>query len=79
MPLQSAPGQIQQLTPPCDEQVPLRFCEQLYVPSLHLAVAAPQGALVGVQLDPGGGAETTDSVTSNRVSAVSVTLRVVVV
>ena len=77
--MQRRPGQIQQLTPPCDEQVPLRFFEQLYVPSLHLAVAVPQAALAGKQLDPGGGAETTDSVKSNRVSAVRVTLRVVVV
>ena len=28
---QIGPGQIQQLTPPCEEHVPLRFCEQLYV------------------------------------------------
>src|SRR5207253_879973 len=59
MPLHNVPGQIQQLTPPCDEHVPLRFCEQLYVWSLQTAVAVPHGAAIGdgtVQIfDPEGG------------------------
>jgi len=59
MPLHNGPGQIQQLTPPCDEHVPLRFCEQLYVLSLQTAVAAPHDAEIGddaVQMfEPGGG------------------------
>jgi len=59
MPLHNVPGQIQQLTPPCEEQVPLRFCEQLYVWSLQTAVAVPHEAEIGddtVQmLELGGG------------------------
>jgi hypothetical protein len=35
---------MKQLTPPCDEHVPLRFCEQLYVWSLQIAVAVPHDA-----------------------------------
>lgn len=58
-PLHSGPGQIQQLTPWCELHVPLRFCEQLKVPSLHRAVAVPQVAANGlatVQIfDPGAG------------------------
>src|SRR2546430_16433517 len=55
----SGPGQMKQLTPPCDEHVPLRFCEQLYVRSLQIAVAVPHEAEMGnvtVQmLEPGVG------------------------
>jgi len=43
----SAPGQMKQLTPPCDEHVPERFCEQLYVWSLQIAVAVPHDAAIG--------------------------------
>ena len=57
--MHSGPGQIQQLTPWCELHVPLRFCEQLKVPSLHRAVAVPQVAANGlatVQIfDPGAG------------------------
>src|SRR4051812_46553458 len=38
MPLHNVPGQTQHFTPPCDEQVPDRFREQLYAPSSHTAV-----------------------------------------
>ena len=59
MPLHNCPGQIQQLGPPCDEQVPLRFCEQLYVWSLQTAVAVPHDAEIGDEteqmFEPGGG------------------------
>jgi hypothetical protein len=55
----SGPGQIKQDTPPCDEQVPLRFCEQLYVLSLQTAVAVPHEAEIGVgtvqMFEPAGG------------------------
>jgi hypothetical protein len=57
--LHNAPGQIQQLTPPCDEQVPERFWLQLYVLSRQTAVALPHDAEIGaatVQMfDPGRG------------------------
>jgi len=56
---QSGPGQMKQLTPPCEEHVPERFCEQLYVRSLQIAVAVPHEAAMGdvtVQmLEPGAG------------------------
>ena len=46
-------------TPLCDEQVPLRFCEQLYVLSLQTAVAVPHDAVIGVgtvqMFEPAGG------------------------
>ena len=58
-PSHNGPGQIQQLTPLCDEHVPDRFCEQLKALSLQTAVAVPHGAAIGdgtVQMfDPGGG------------------------
>ena len=45
--VQIGPGQIKLFTPLCCEQVPLRFCEQLYELSLHSVVAVPQDAEIG--------------------------------
>ena len=52
-PLHSTPGHTQHFTPPCDEQVPCRFFEQLYAPSLQTAVTGGvplpmQVALAGI-------------------------------
>ena len=45
--MHSTPGQIQQETPPCEEHVPLWFCEHEYVPSLQRAVGFPHAAVAG--------------------------------
>lgn len=44
---QRGPGQTQHDTPPCDEHVPDRFCEQDHEPSRHWAVGRPHDALDG--------------------------------
>jgi hypothetical protein len=66
---QSGPGQIQQATPLCDEQVPVLFCEQEYVPSLHRAVGRPHGAELGVEPVQFGGVDCARSGGSSYVTA----------
>ncbi len=77
MPLQSTPGQIQQRTPLWLEHVPDRFCEQEYVLSLHMAVAVPQLAWMGLltlQMLPEGGGRDGEREKSRVVFAVRVTV-----